>query len=144
MEFVIIAVIALAGLLALVSIAERRRCRRREAVRAGAVRLTSSLRRAAAPVPELLDRVGDYAAYERAVFAEVRAASQGTEDASSPEEAIAAHDRLLAALGDLFAIIEVYPDLAADEGTATRIRIVESALTDAAHRRAELTSLLET
>ncbi|TSD62050.1 LemA family protein [Aeromicrobium piscarium] len=141
MEFVIVAVIALVGLFSLAWIAERRR-RRREAVRAEAAQLTGSLRRAVAPVPELLDRVGDYAAYERAVFAEVRAAAEDIRRISSADEALAAHDRLYTALGDLFAIIEVYPDLVADDATATRIRIVENALEDAARRRAELTSLV--
>ncbi|MBM9464891.1 LemA family protein [Aeromicrobium sp. YIM 150415] len=142
MELVIVAVIALVGLFSLAWIAERRRRRKREAVRAGTAQLATALRRAAAPIPELLDSVGDYAAYERAVFAEVRAAAEDAQRASAPEEAVGAHDRLLAALGDLFAIIEVYPDLVADDATATRLRTVENALADASHRRAELTSFV--
>ncbi|OUZ09775.1 hypothetical protein BHE97_10005 [Aeromicrobium sp. PE09-221] len=143
MELVIMAVIALLGLCILAwASRRRRRFHRQDAIHTGTIQLAGSLRRATAPLPELLDSVGDYAAYERAVFAAVRAAAQDTRQISSADEAVAVHDRLVAALGDLFAIIEVYPDLVADDATAARIRVVEDALEDAARRRAELTPLL--
>ncbi|WP_293782902.1 LemA family protein [uncultured Aeromicrobium sp.] len=142
MELVAAVIVALIGLLALALVVRRRRARRAMEVRAITTRLRSALQRAAEPIPALLDAIGEYASWERAVFAEARAAADDAMAAQTAEEAVAAYERFVAATNDLFAIVEVYPDLSADEDTAAKLHKVEQATDEAAVIRGQLAPLL--
>ncbi|RLV55451.1 hypothetical protein D9V41_11910 [Aeromicrobium phragmitis] len=142
MEFLVAALALALAFVLLVATSLRRRSRRRLAIREGATELRAALERAAAPVPELLDAIGEYASWERAVFAEARAAADQAAAADSATECVAAYDRFVMATNDLFAIVEVYPDLSADEDTAGRLQELERATEQAATARARLAPLL--
>lgn len=141
MEFFAVALVVLVAL-AVLTAALRRRSRRTAAARDATRALRSALDRGAAPIPDLLEAIGEYAAWERAVFAEARAAADEATAAGSSEECIAAYDRFVAATNDLFAIVEVYPDLTADEVTADRLQELERAIEQGATARSRLAPLL--
>ncbi|MFD1860646.1 hypothetical protein EHW97_10070 [Aeromicrobium camelliae] len=141
MEFLAVALVVLVALALLVA-GLRRRSRRTAAARDATSALRSALDRAAAPIPELLAAIGEYAAWERAVFAEARDAADEATAAGSAEECVAAYDRFVAATNDLFAIVEVYPDLTADADTAGRLQELERAIEQGATARSRLVPLL--
>ncbi len=66
-------------------------------------------------VPNLVESVKGYAQHEQATFQKVTDARADAMRASGPREAGAAEGMLTAALGDLRAIAENYPDLRATE-----------------------------
>ena len=67
-------------------------------------------------IPNLVNTVKGYAAHESAIFtrvAEARAAAMG---AKTPEAKAEAENALTGTLKSLFAVVEAYPDLEANEG----------------------------
>jgi LemA protein len=69
-------------------------------------------------IPNLVEVVKDYMSYEQETLQKVIQARTQAVSAHSPEEAIAAERVLGGALGKLFALMENYPDLKANENVA--------------------------
>jgi LemA protein len=69
-------------------------------------------------IPNLVEVVKDYMSYEQETLQQVIQARTQAVSAHSPEEAIAAEGVLGGALGKLFALMENYPDLKANENVA--------------------------
>ena len=69
-------------------------------------------------IPNLVEVVKDYMSYEQETLQKVIQARTQAVSARSPEEAIAAEGVLGGALGKLFALMENYPDLKANENVA--------------------------
>ena len=80
--------------------------------------ITVQLKRRADLIPNLIETVKGYAAYEGKVFDDVtraRAATVSPEALSHPEQAAAAENMLQGALKSLFAVAEAYPQLQASQ-----------------------------
>ena len=69
-------------------------------------------------IPNLVEVVKDYMSYEQETLEKVIQARSQAVSAGSPEEAIAAEGILSGALGKLFALMENYPDLKANENVS--------------------------
>jgi LemA protein len=69
-------------------------------------------------IPNLVEVVKDYMSYEQETLQKVIQARNQAVGAHSPQEAIAAEGVLDGALGKLFALMENYPDLKANENVA--------------------------
>ena len=69
-------------------------------------------------IPNLVEVVKDYMSYEQDTLEKVIQARSRAVSAGSPEEAIAAEGILSGALGKLFALMENYPDLKANENVS--------------------------
>ena len=69
-------------------------------------------------IPNLVEVVKDYMSYEQETLEKVIQARSGAVNAHTPEEAIAAEGILTGALGKLFALMENYPDLKANENVS--------------------------
>jgi LemA protein len=69
-------------------------------------------------IPSLVEVVKDYMSYEQETLEKVIQARNRAVSANSPEEAIAAEGILGGALGRLFALMENYPDLKANENVS--------------------------
>jgi LemA protein len=69
-------------------------------------------------IPNLVEVVKDYMSYEQETLQKVIQARTQAVSARNPEEAIAAEGVLGGALGKLFALMENYPDLKANENVA--------------------------
>ncbi len=69
-------------------------------------------------IPNLVEVTKDYMEYEQETLAKVIQARNGAVNAQGPEEAIAAEGILSGALGKLFALMENYPDLKANENVS--------------------------
>ena len=69
-------------------------------------------------IPNLVEVVKDYMSYEQETLEKVIQARNQAVGASTPEEAIAAEGVLGGALGRLFALMENYPDLKANENVS--------------------------
>ena len=69
-------------------------------------------------IPNLVEVVKDYMSYEQETLQKVIQARNQAVGAHNPEEAIAAEGVLGGALGKLFALMENYPDLKANENVA--------------------------
>ena len=69
-------------------------------------------------IPNLVEVVKDYMSYEQETLQKVIQARNEAISAHNPEEAIAAEGVLGGALGRLFALMENYPDLKANENVA--------------------------
>jgi LemA protein len=69
-------------------------------------------------IPNLVEVVKDYMSYEQETLEKVIQARNGAVNAHNPEEAIAAEGILTGALGKLFALMENYPDLKANENVS--------------------------
>lgn len=69
-------------------------------------------------IPNLVEVVKDYMSYEQETLQKVIQARNQAVGARSPQEAIAAEGVLGGALGKLFALMENYPDLKANENVA--------------------------
>ncbi|MDH3311218.1 MAG: LemA family protein [Gammaproteobacteria bacterium] len=69
-------------------------------------------------IPNLVETVKDYMSYEQETLEKVVQARNQAVGASNPEESIMAEGILGAALGKLFALMEAYPDLKANESVA--------------------------
>ena len=66
-------------------------------------------------IPNLVETVKGYASHERGVFEQVTLARAKAIDASTPKEQAAAEEGLKGALKSLFAVVENYPQLKANE-----------------------------
>ena len=73
------------------------------------------LQRRASLIPNLVETVKGYAAYERDTLARVVQSRAALTSAPGPRAAAAANAELTAALGTLFALSEAYPDLKANQ-----------------------------
>jgi len=69
-------------------------------------------------IPNLVEVVKDYMSYEQETLEKVIQARNQAVSANTPEEAIAAEGILGGALGKLFALMENYPDLKANESVS--------------------------
>ena len=69
-------------------------------------------------IPNLVEVTKDYMEYEQETLQQVIQARSGAVNASTPEQAIAAEGILTGALGKLFALMENYPDLKANENVS--------------------------
>ena len=69
-------------------------------------------------IPNLVEVVKDYMSYEQETLEKVIQARNQAVNASSTEEAIAAEGILSGMMGKLFALMENYPDLKANESTS--------------------------
>lgn len=69
-------------------------------------------------IPNLVEVVKDYMSYEQETLEKVIQARNQAVGASSTEEAIAAEGILSGMMGKLFALMENYPDLKANENTS--------------------------
>jgi LemA protein len=76
------------------------------------------LQRRADLVPNLVEAVRGYAGHERATFDDVARARGSVQRAAGPIEATAANLFLAQALGQLFAVVEAYPELKASRSFA--------------------------
>jgi len=78
--------------------------------------IDTELRRRYDLIPNLVETVRGYAAHERETFENVtRARAQAAAATGSPAEQAAAEGFLVSALRQLFAVVENYPDLKANE-----------------------------
>ena len=78
--------------------------------------IDTELRRRYDLIPNLVETVNGYATHEREVFENVtRARANATGATGSPAEQAAAEGPLVAALRQLFAVVENYPDLKANQ-----------------------------
>jgi LemA protein len=66
-------------------------------------------------IPNLVETVKGYASHESEVFERVTAARAAAIDASGPQEQARAEEGLRGALKSLFAVVEAYPELKANE-----------------------------
>jgi len=89
--------------------------RSRQRVREGWSAIDVQLQRRASLVPNLVEAVRGYAAYERGTMERITEARGALKAAPSPAAAARANDTLTSALSTLFAVAEAYPDLKASE-----------------------------
>lgn len=89
--------------------------RARQRVREGWSAIDVQLQRRASLIPNLVECVRGYAAYERGTMKQVVKARGALGAAAGPGAAALANDDLTAALGTFFAVAEAYPDLKASE-----------------------------
>ncbi len=88
----------------------------RQLIRDSWANIDTELRRRYDLIPNLVETVRGYAAHERAVFENVtRARAAAAAATGSPAEQAAAEGPLVAALRQLFAVVENYPDLKANQ-----------------------------
>ncbi|NPV14567.1 LemA family protein [candidate division WOR-3 bacterium] len=66
-------------------------------------------------IPNLVETVKGYAAHERAIFEKIAEARQQAIGAKGPAEAAKANNQLSETLKTLFAVVENYPDLKANQ-----------------------------
>lgn len=69
-------------------------------------------------IPNLVEVVKDYMSYEQETLQKVIQARNSAVQATNPEQAIAAEGILSGAMGKLFALMENYPDLKANQNVA--------------------------
>jgi LemA protein len=113
--WVVIGVVILLGLALVVSY--NRFVNQRQLVRNSFANIDTELRRRYDLIPNLVESVRGYASHERELFEEVtraRAAAAAT-SGQSPAAQAAAEGPLVAALRQLFAVVENYPELKANQ-----------------------------
>jgi len=93
--------------------------RARQRVREGWSAIDVQLQRRASLIPNLVEAVRGYAAYERGTMERIVEARNLLQAASGPGAAAQANGKLTHALGALFALAEAYPDLKANERFAS-------------------------
>src|SRR6201993_780582 len=69
-------------------------------------------------IPNLVEVVKDYMSYEQETLQKVIEARNMAVKATTPETAIAAENTLTGAMGRLFAVMENYPDLKANQNVS--------------------------
>jgi LemA protein len=109
--------LGIVGVLVLAAIVSYNRfVSQRNLIRNAWANIDTELRRRYDLIPNLVETVKGYAAHERGVFEEVaRARSAAMAATGSPAEQAAAEQPLVAALRQLFAVAENYPQLRASE-----------------------------
>jgi len=115
--FVLIAVVALLVVLAVV--AYNRLVALRQRSESAWSDIDVQLKRRTDLVPNLVETVKGYAAHERATLDQVIRARGAAVAATSPESRAQAENQLTAALRQLFAVAEAYPDLKANASFQT-------------------------
>ncbi|HYN05933.1 MAG TPA: LemA family protein [Vicinamibacterales bacterium] len=100
--------------------------RARQRVREAWSAIDVQLQRRASLIPNLVESVKGYAAYERDTLQRVVEARTALGTAASPTAAARANQELTSALGIFFAVAEAYPDLKANE----RFAQLQTDLTD--------------
>jgi LemA protein len=118
--------------------------RERETITAQWAQVDVVLKRRADLIPNLVETVKGYAAHEKGVIQAVADARAALIGARSPQEAIAANNRLDSALGRLLVVVENYPNLKANEtflrlqdelaGTENRIAVERRKYNEAVQR----------
>jgi LemA protein len=98
----------------------------RQRVREAWSAIDVQLQRRASLIPNLVESVKGYAAYERETLRRVTEARTALGTAASPTAAARANAELTNALGTFFAVAEAYPDLKANE----RFAQLQTDLTD--------------
>ncbi|MGH2651099.1 MAG: LemA family protein, partial [Actinomycetota bacterium] len=112
--WIVLGVVALAVIFGIVSY--NRFVSGRQLIRDSWANIDTELRRRYDLIPNLVETVKGYAAHERGVFEEVtRARAAAVSATGSPAEQAAAEGPFVAALRQLFAVAENYPDLKANE-----------------------------
>jgi len=112
--WIVVALIVIAGISLVLSY--NRFVRQRQLVRNSWANIDTELRRRYDLIPNLVETVKGYAAHERGVFEEVaRTRSAAAAATGSPAEQAAAEGPFVAALRQLFAVAENYPDLKANQ-----------------------------
>jgi LemA protein len=104
---------------------------KREAINADWAQIDADLQRRADLIPNLVGTVKAYAKEETTVVDEISKARAGLLNANTPEEKMAANNRIDSSLGRLLVVVENYPNLKANqnfqslqfqlEGTENRI-----------------------
>ena len=112
---IIILLVILVGIPLYIIILFNRLVRARNLVEEGWSGIEVQLKRRFNLIPNLVETVKGYARHESSVFEEVTEARAKVGQASGLEATGAAENMLTAALGRLFAVVENYPDLQADE-----------------------------
>lgn len=87
----------------------------REAVKQQWAQVDVVIRRRADLIPNLVNTVKGFAAQERAVIGEVTSARAALGGARTPNQELAANDRLQGALSHLLVIVENYPQLRSNQ-----------------------------
>jgi len=112
--WIILGVVALVVILGIVSY--NRFVSGRQLIRDSWANIDTELRRRYDLIPNLVETVKGYAAHERGVFEEVtRARAAAVSATGSPAEQAAAEGPFVAALRQLFAVAENYPELKANQ-----------------------------
>jgi len=93
------------------------------------------LRKRADLIPNLVETVKGYASHEREVFEKVTEARSASLKARTPKEQGEADDFLQATLKTLFAVVENYPELKANENFVSLQRSLEDLETEIARSR---------
>ena len=93
------------------------------------------LRKRADLIPNLVETVKGYASHEREVFEKVTEARSASLKARTPKEQGEADDFLQATLKTLFAVVENYPELKANENFISLQRSLEDLETEIARSR---------
>ena len=115
-----------AAVLVAVALLYNRLVSARQQVREGWSAIDVQLQRRASLIPNLVESVKGYAAYERDTMQKVVAARNARGAATGPRTAARANENLSGALQMLFAVAEAYPDLKANE----RFAQLQADLTD--------------
>jgi LemA protein len=89
--------------------------RSRNRVQNGWHQIDVQLKRRIDLIPNLVETVKGYAAHERAIFEKIAEARQQAISAKGPAEAARANNQLSETLKTLFAVVENYPDLKANQ-----------------------------
>ena len=121
-----LAILVLAVVAVVVAILYNRLVRTRLHVREAWAAIDVQLQRRASLIPNLVETVKGYAAYERGTLKEVVEARSAVSAAAGPRAAAAANASLTSALQSFFAVAEAYPDLKAN----TRFAQLQKDLTD--------------
>jgi LemA protein len=116
-EWIVIAVVAAAGLYAIVVF--NRLIRGRNLVREAWSGIDVQLRRRSDLVPNLVEAVKGYAAHERALFADIVAKRSAAMNATGVAGKAAAEGELQGSLRKLLALAEAYPELKANRNFMT-------------------------
>jgi len=112
--WIVLGVVALVVILGIVSY--NRFVSGRQLIRDSWANIDTELRRRYDLIPNLVETVKGYAAHERGVFEEVtRARAAAVSATGSPAEQAAAEGPFVAALRQLFAVAENYPELKANQ-----------------------------
>ena len=117
MAVVVWIVIGVLVLLAIVGIVSYNRfVSQKQLIRDSWANIDTELRRRYDLIPNIVETVRGYASHERAVFENVtRARAAAASATGSPAEQAAAEGPFVAALRQLFAVVENYPDLKANQ-----------------------------
>jgi LemA protein len=112
--WVVIGVLVLLAIVGIVSY--NRFVSQKQLIRDSWANIDTELRRRYDLIPNLVETVRGYASHERAVFENVtRARAAAASATGSPAEQAAAEGPFVAALRQLFAVVENYPDLKANQ-----------------------------